>query len=100
MTEKAEVREASPEVLGVGPSCQLSVPPPRLPPPMPRSPSCSNVGVREWSQQLRPGVSVREWSQQPRPGVSVRGRFLGRTWPSGGEFATCVADNAVATEFL
>ncbi|RVW90101.1 Retrovirus-related Pol polyprotein from transposon TNT 1-94 [Vitis vinifera] len=29
----------------------------------------------------------------------VRG-FLGRTWPSGGEFAMCVADNAAATEFL
>ena len=29
----------------------------------------------------------------------VRG-FLGRTWPSGGEFAMCVADDAAATEFL
>ena len=65
------------------PGCPLSAPQPRLSPPVPRSPSCSSVGVQEWSLQRRPGVCVRGRSQQlqplqareglPRSNLAVRG---------------------------
>ena len=60
------MREASPEVLEVGPSCQLPALP-RLPSPMQCSLSCSSVGAQKRSQQLQPGVGVLGWSQQLRP---------------------------------
>ena len=52
-------------------------------------------GARNYSLVSAPedGASSRDLYRR------VRG-FLGRTWPSGGEFATCVADNAAAIEFL
>ena len=52
-------------------------------------------GARNYSLVSAPedGASSRDLYRR------VRG-FLGRTWSSGGEFATCVADNAAAIEFL
>ena len=61
------MREATPEGLKICPGYPLSAPPPRLSPPVLRSPSRSSVGVWEWSLQRRPGVCVRGRSQQLRP---------------------------------
>ena len=65
-TEELEMRGLA-GALEAGPSCPLYAPPPRLSPPVPRSPSRSSVGVHERSPQLQPGVCARGWSQQPRP---------------------------------
>ena len=70
MTEKVEVREASPEVLEVGLGCRFSVPP-RLTPPAPYSSPCSSVDVREWSQQLR---LLQAHEGLPRSNLAIWGR--------------------------
>ena len=107
------MREASPEVLKVSPDCRLFAS---------CSPPCSSVDIREWSQQLRPGVGIRGRSQQlrllqareglPRPNLAVWGRVrhvrcrqccghqvlvaggLGRVFSKGGDGEGRVDGNA------
>ena len=86
--------------LEAGPSYPLSAPSPRLSPPVPRSPSRSSVGVHERSPQLQPGVCARGWSQQPRPLQTHERLPRSNLAVWGREFATCITDNATATEFL
>ena len=64
------MREAAPEGLKICPGCPLSTPPPRLSPPVPRSPSHSSVGVEArscglaWSLLLLP-LQAREGPPPP-----------------------------------
>ncbi|WKA11815.1 hypothetical protein VitviT2T_029277 [Vitis vinifera] len=84
MMEKAEVREASPEVLGVGPSCQLSIPPPRLRHPLRRVPtSASGSGANSCGLVSAPGsgASSRSLVSASEDASSVEPGRLGESLP-------------------